>query len=329
MTSRGVGGSAKIALIPLVLACAGRARAEEHETSPVDFDISYSAPAGCPDQHEFEEAVRKRTAGFSPTDSASIPKKLDVRLRTTATGARGHLVIVDRSGASSVRDIEAATCAEASDGLALVVSLLFDPASERKAPPIETPAPAKPAPLPPRRPEPRRHPHLALSTSFIAASGEAPRVAPGGELSGALELEGGPSFRFLTRLGVRLTLPTTISNDEGTATFKWWAAFVALCPGLASNGEAVLYAICATVEQGLVNAAGTDTRNPRTSSTSWTGLGPGLVFAWAVLPPLYVLATVDGIFPLGRDRFVIGSEQIHEVPSVAIRAGAGLGVRIW
>jgi hypothetical protein len=132
---------------------------------------------------------------------------------------------------------------------------------------------------------------------------------------------------LLARAGVRLTVPDTVSSNEGLATFKWWAGVVSICPALAFGNRSFAQALCMTFEQGVLTAAGSETRNPRSSGRSWTAVGPGVAFRWAVLSPLFALVAVDALFPLNRDRFILGTEQIHEVPRVALRGEFGLGAR--
>jgi hypothetical protein len=294
---------------------------------PADLDIHYSAPAQCPDRTAFEKSIHKRTEHASSSrDGAAPPKRLDVRLEQTATGVRGRLAVADDAGGTTVREIEAATCAEAVDGLALIVALLFDPGSAKGA--VETPPPEespKPAPRDVTN-EPKRSSHIALSTSFIAASGHAPDLIPGGELALALEVPLFTRMLLFMKAGVRLTAPDTVSSNEGLATFKWWAGLASVCPALELRSPSFV-GLCVSMEQGVLSATGSDTRNPRSSGRSWTAVGPGLALRWSVLPPLFMFVAADALFPLRRDRFFLGTEQIHEVPAVAFRAEVGVGVR--
>ncbi len=294
---------------------------------PADLDIHYSAPPECPDRGAFEASIRSRTERTSHQGSEPV-KRLDVRLEPTAKGVRGRLAVPDGMGGTTVREIEAATCAEAVDGLALIVALLFDPESAHDGTKAQPPPqePARPA-APITTNEPKRSSHFALSTSLIGASGHAPELLPGGELALALEVPLVDRMLLLVRAGVRLTVPDTVSSDEGLATFKWWAGIASVCPALELGDPSLAQGLCVSFEQGVLSATGSDTRNPRSSMRSWTAIGPGLVFRWSVLPPLFSLVAADALFPLNRDRFHIGTEQIHEVPVVALRGEIGLGVR--
>jgi hypothetical protein len=295
---------------------------------PADLDVHYSAPPECPDRGAFEASIRKRTERASGShEGAAPPKRLDVHLEPTPTGVRGRLAVPDGKGGTTVREIEAASCAEAVDGLALIVALLFDPESANRVtdapPPVEPAKPAaRDAPI-----EHKRSSHFALSTSVIAASGHAPEILPGGELAVALEVPLVARMLLLARAGVRLTVPDTVSSNEGMATFKWWAGLASVCPALQLGDTSFVQGLCVSVEQGVLSATGSDTRNPRSSGRSWTAVGPGLALRWTALPPLFVLVVADALFPLNRDRFHLGTEQIHEVPAVAFRGEIGLGAR--
>lgn len=294
---------------------------------PADLDIHYSAPAQCPDRAAFEKSIRRRTERASSShDDAAPPRRLDVRLEQTATAVRGHLAVADDAGGTTVREIEAATCAEAVDGLALIVALLFDPESAKDA--TETPPPPESPKSAPRdvTSEPKRNSHFALSTSFITASGHAPDLLPGGELALAFEAPLFAGLLLYIKAGVRLTTPDTVSSNEGLATFKWWAGLASVCPAL-ELGDPSFVGVCVSMEQGVLSATGSDTRNPRSTGRSWTAMGPGLALRWSVLPPLFTFIAADALFPLNRDRFFLGTEQIHEVPAVAFRGEVGVGVR--
>jgi hypothetical protein len=85
---------------------------------------------------------------------------------------------------------------------------------------------------------------------------------------------------------------------------------------------------CLALEPGLLAAHGSDTRNARDENRAWFALGPGLGLAWAGAAPLVVDAGVELQIPLVRDRFKLGAETVFRPPSVGLRAGIGVGVRL-
>lgn len=305
------------------------ASAAEPPAAP-SLDVSYSAPETCPSQEVFEAAIRKRTMGLTaPRDDSSTPEHLDVHLRSAAAGFRGRLVVRERSGRSNLREIDGATCDEAVEGLALVVALMFDPGAESRAPPpASSPEPVNEAPRAVTRRE-RRSNHLSLATSVLALTGQSPHTVPGGELAAAFEAPLSERFELVFQGGARVSAPDTTERTEGNASFKWWAITASVCPAMRTASGSAFVAACAAAEQGELEATGSDTRNPRSATRSWTSLGPGITALWTAMPPLFATASIDAIFPLRRDRFVLGTEDIHEVPNVALRAGIGVGVRIW
>lgn len=262
-------------------------------------------------------------------DDASTPRRIEVQLQPTYIGFRGRLVVRDATGFATTREIETSSCAEAVEGLALIVALLFDPESAKSEPaPPAPPAESKAVERRVVEEERGRSTHFALSTSFLVASGQAPNPALGADLGLSLEALLIPQIVLLVRAGVRLTAPETVSSSQGVATFGWWAAFASACPVIAPHGnDSYVYGLCLTAEQGIVEGTGSETTNPRTAGRSWTALGPGFAMRWLVMPPLFLSVTFDVVFPFRRDRFLLGIEQIHEVPALATQGGFGIGVR--
>jgi hypothetical protein len=91
-------------------------------------DLRYFAPPSCPDRAAFEARLRHRTqaAQVDPRATRS-PRRFDVRVVLGAERAEGRIVVVDADGTTATRRIEAATCEEAVDGLALIAALTLDP----------------------------------------------------------------------------------------------------------------------------------------------------------------------------------------------------------
>ena len=88
-------------------------------------EIVYRAPARCPDASAFAERVRARQR---PAQGARPPtaRRLEVRIEQRAGRAIGQLRVLGADGALTRRSIEAATCDEAADALALIAALTLD-----------------------------------------------------------------------------------------------------------------------------------------------------------------------------------------------------------
>jgi hypothetical protein len=118
-----------------LVSCLGLARAQ----APLP-EIVYRAPDRCTDAEAFAERVRARRR---PAQGARAPtaQRLEVRIEQRAGRAIGQLRVLGADGALTQRSIEAATCDEAADALALIAALTLDLGAAEP--------PVRPAPEPP------------------------------------------------------------------------------------------------------------------------------------------------------------------------------------
>jgi len=94
-------------------------------------ELHYEALAGCPARDAFVKNLKARRRGAT----GDTVMRLEVRLRAVGTGSdrvdrgnrvEGTITVTARDGAHSERRIEATTCGEASDALALIAALAFE-----------------------------------------------------------------------------------------------------------------------------------------------------------------------------------------------------------
>lgn len=188
-------------------------------------EIVYRAPPRCPDAGAFAERVRarQRPAQGARTTTA---RRLEVRIEQRAGHTIGQLRVLGADGAVTQRNIEAATCDEAADALALIAALTLDldaaEAPARSAPeppdnrggaerepsirdrdrssPSETPAPGEVARDPAEEPSPAAEPQLgaAPQQSDDDGSQEDAAAAPAGDSDAAdtTATSAGPGLRF-------------------------------------------------------------------------------------------------------------------------------------
>jgi hypothetical protein len=124
-------------------------------------EVTYDAPASCPERAEFERRVRARVR--TDLDGAerrrAALRRIEVRIELRTGRALGQLVMHDAAGTAATRRIVAASCLEAVDALALIAALTIDPgsAAEPSPEPRSTSEPADTARLQPQ-PEPQPEP---------------------------------------------------------------------------------------------------------------------------------------------------------------------------
>jgi len=123
-------------LVTLVCAAPGaRAQAPASPSEDALTALRYEAPQSCPGRADFIARVRARTRSIEPrADAQPTTPRLRVRIEVLADGIAGSISIETGDGAIAGRKIRAATCAEASDALALIAALALYPDRQLQAP---------------------------------------------------------------------------------------------------------------------------------------------------------------------------------------------------
>jgi hypothetical protein len=123
--------SCRLALLGLALSTLGVIRARAAEPPP-PVRVVYRAPAECPTREEFESRVLARTGrdGLYPEGGAPF-ELFEIDLTPSPERTRGRLTTHLRGAYPTVREIQAASCREAVDGLALIVALTLDPTASK------------------------------------------------------------------------------------------------------------------------------------------------------------------------------------------------------
>jgi hypothetical protein len=106
-------------MLALALGCSGRvvqAQGAESTLPP----LRYEAPGSCPDRSFFMERMRARLLADGARALRSL--SLRVKLESSVASIRGELEI-DRGASSATRSLEAKSCREVVEGLALIAAL--------------------------------------------------------------------------------------------------------------------------------------------------------------------------------------------------------------
>jgi hypothetical protein len=285
--------------------------------------IEYRAPTDCPDAREFVWRISARVPKTREAAPSEKRRAFSATIHLEPSGAEGRLVIREADGSESVRTLEAATCAEVADALALVVALAIDPRATTDVPRAPPPAPAPEAPPEPN-PLPRTPWRFEAGLDGYVSSGFAPEVLLGAELFGGIRLESRELLSPVLRLGFGYVAGRSFAAPGGRASFGWAGSVVDLCPVGIHPGLSVSWLLCGRGELGVLSAHGSDTLNPRESNRFWLAAGPGTHLRLNILGPLAVEASGSLLFPWAKDRFLLGSAVIHEIPVAVVRGGLGL-----
>jgi hypothetical protein len=321
--------------------------------------LDYRAPEGCPDQVMFEAAVRAHTPQVSFVKQGEV-RACDVRI-DAGVPTTGRLVVRRDGRIEGSRQLEAASCAEAADALALMVALAVDPTALLPPPTAESAAaPAglssSPAPAPtgaatrspPSSPPETLRPYSAsqsgaeplapvvmpsgLPHTFYlgAAASVVTNVAPSAIVAAAPYGGWRGTRRRWTEPEVRVALvrgsSATFAVAGGTASFTWTVGQADGCLLSWPEGPARVLA-CARLEAGVLEGTGSGVAFARSADRGWLSAGPLLRFEWTAVAALFFDADVAAMVHVTDDRFYFAPDAtIYTVPVGGLEAALGLGI---
>jgi hypothetical protein len=308
--------------------------AAQDDTEPIR--LSYRAPEGCPDEASFVARIRERTKR--------------ARLAWTGEPARTFTVIVEagpppsgrvaiQAGGESqgMRRVQADTCSDVSDALALVIALAIDPRATLAAAPSAAAASAAPS-TPPSKvsaPAPVTNPAGEASAVFAGAdvtvaTGIAPRVLFGGSPYVGWRSAGATIWQPSLRLAFVRVGSGPLDVQGGKAEFTWTVGRLDVCPIVWPRGT-VRLTECVRVEAGTLEGARADVTSPPSHPDPWLSAGLLVRAEWSPLVWAFIDAEVGGLLRVTQDWFWFDSANtpFHEVPLVGVTAGVGLGVRFF
>lgn len=318
-----------LASLAFVVPLRVRAQPADAVSATDTLDVEWTTPTECPSSTE----LRRRVA-------ARVPAGLAVRARGRVEKRAGRYQValeVSTSSSSSrgERVLDAATCDELVESVAVVVAMSVAPAAERarEEDAAELPAPPPPAPAtgaPQDRPvaTPSHEPEGATSRVLVRAelSGDAgllPSAAIGGGLAVGVVLLRGLSVEASAAL---------FSSQDGTAP----ASAAGGSFGLLSGGARACYALtrgievlpCLGVEVARIAASGFGAATVSDAdSVTW---GPEALLAGRlpVAGPISVRVALGAFAPISRQSFVISAAgTVHQPAVVALRTFVGPELR--
>ncbi|HWP06202.1 MAG TPA: hypothetical protein VNN72_10690 [Polyangiaceae bacterium] len=343
----------------VLVAASTRVRAADAE--PVR--VGYEAPANCPAQSAFEAIFLRELGRATLAQAGEYARALTIRVTESAQGFQAGVELVDREGRSVARALEAPTCEQAVEAIALVAAL----AARSQAEPSESgdagvapaaiptatlsaePSPPEPAAPPPSIPAdsraspPKEAPPAAhdapreTTRLFGAAAGllVTTGVGPAAAFGGGVELRLGTTGPPARSLALLASYADTFRTSVNGVDVRMWLVRgrLELCPLEPLFSEHVSVSPCAGFELGSQSGSafedGTRVFNTQTESRLWAAgaLAGRARFRWgnvgAALGP-------EVVFPFTRNEFVLQRPELplYRVPGVAVGASAVAGI-VW
>ncbi len=303
----------------------------------VPIRVNYDAPASCPNQDAFFDALRARTERVRKAQGDE--PRVDVNVRVTRGDHRfhGEMREVVNQGETSARSVDGETCKEVIEALSFTVALSLDPEAHAPAPPdaeapASRPAPAI-APLPrviivqPPAPPAAAPLELELGLSVLGTVVETTGVASGAALSVMLLRETKASTSSAVQLSL-LFAGTGLLSAPGDHRTRFGALALDACPFRHRSGSWEI-APCALATLGFLELTGRGVTEPRTVDRAWFSAGIDLQVSWLLGRGIVFEGALGASVPLARHRYYTNTPEqvVAATPAVSPLVRAGLGYR--
>jgi hypothetical protein len=297
--------------------------------------VSYDAPASCPTEAAFYEAVRARTDHVREASSDESALDVNVRVSRTERGFVGEVREAMNHNESSARSVDGTTCKEVVEALSLTVALSVDPNAHAPTPtPVPSPQTAAVAVCPPV-PEalpvaatPAEPPlELEIGLSALATEVLTSDFSAGGALSGTFLRKLAENRSASLELSL-LFAATAASSPAAGHRAQLEGLSLAACPVRWQFGSIEL-SPCALGIAGVLEATGRGVAEPETITRSWWSAGVDVQLS-ALLGDGFVLESgVGASVPLVKRKFYLDvpSQIVTQTPVIAPMAHVGLGFR--
>jgi hypothetical protein len=323
-------------LLAAFLICVPSTGQELGSDARTAFRVEYVGPEGCSSAN----ALTQKIAGRAPHARAASPSEeavtFQVELETHA-GVSGRLLMREADGRTTIREVHAANCREATAALTLIAAVLLDPLGVvEDLPPREMPRLLPSAPTTRLR-SPPAAPRAVAGWSFGAAAGIGFEGAatPTFALAESLEVNAlqrrGSGFEPMLALSLNRTSPEDVRVAAGDSRFSWISARLAACPLALVLLEPLSLRVCGLFDAGELHASADSPQGARVQVMPWFALGAEIRLEWSLVRPLLLSLEGGVISPLSRGRFFFEPDDSRNtafvVPAVGGVARFGFGLR--
>jgi len=217
-----------------------------------------------------------------------------------------------------------------------------EPMAEKPPPPVPPPAAADETPPPPPPPEPT--PPAAVITqpapvepspppvyrfdfgaAVRLAHGPTPSLMPGVALAAGWERDTASIWSWKLELIAAHHQRGGWGTSFGTVDFALDLVTLNVCP-LRVGPRAVHARLCASSAAGRLAIDSRDNLTPRTASRPFVGVGGAALLTVAPHPRVELSASVEPQAALVRDTYSFTSNQVYEVPMLALFFGLGASI---
>lgn len=289
--------------------------------------LAYYASDGCPDEAGFVARIRTRTTRARIAWAGEVARTFTIAI-DQGPPPSGRVSVQTSGRDDGTRRVQADTCSDVADALALVVALAIDPRATMPSPVATAPA-AKPAtpPVVSTGLPARESGAFFVGLDGAIATGVTPRLLLGASPFVGWRARTGTLFEPSVRLAFMRVGAGGVDVPNGRVEFTWTIGRVDVCP-IVGPGGSVRVAACARFEAGALEAMRADVSSARTPLRPWVAAGLVARGEWSLFQWAFIDAEVGGVIRVTQDRFyfMMPGTPVYEVPPVGVTAGAGVGV---
>jgi hypothetical protein len=327
------GAAAGALVVALIITGTRAVQAEHARAAPESLALTYTAPDTCIDRDGFIDAVRSRATSKLRSKysfAVTITKGARFRGRLTATDDRGNVIR---------RDVEAATCAEVTDAIALALSMALEPDDDEapEAPPAvpktggvadvgPTLVPPPTESAPPPLPAPPDNPlAFSVGAAGLGVVGYTPVVSAGGALFGEIE-DRALSARLSAAFAESPAVTRGADQNQTQATFLWGAGQADLCAAFLMSTRWTATG-CGRFEVGVLQSS-SSTTGTALDTHAWYAVGVAARLRWLVASPFFLELSPWATAPITAQHYIFNTvTDVHDVPLIVGGASLGAGFR--
>jgi hypothetical protein len=289
--------------------------AEAEQPDGLRFDLTWDAPAGCPDGDAVKTDVLRLAGSW-----ASNPHRLKAKggIRRHAESGFSLLLATELDGESGERTLTNTSCQSLGDAAALMLALILNPDLSRTSPAV----PSQPPPS--REAKGDKHPSH-LSWLLGAQGGLQAGVLQ--DLSSVFALSlGVASGRLSLRLLPSVTLPQEISAEGSPGIGgRVWAGGAALLGCWATAVGRGVLAPCLGFEVAMQKGNGRGVLQPRAETNYWSSAELAGMAGYRVSDSVTLQLSAVGLLPLHRPSLYLNDIGVVTRPAVVgFKASAGI-----
>jgi hypothetical protein len=303
----------------------------------IPIRVNYDAPASCPNQEAFFDAVRARTERVRKAQGNEPRVDVNVRVTRGDHNFHGEMREVVNQDETAAHSVVGETCKEVIEALSFTVALSFDPEAHAPAPetkppttPVTKDQTVPPVPvvvLPPPTPPAVAPLELELGLSVLGTVVETAGFATGGALSVMLLRKASASRSSGVQLSLLFAGTGMLTAPEDHRT-RFGALALDACPFRHHSGS-FEFAPCALGTIGFLELTGRGVEVPETVNRVWASAGVDLQIAWLLGRGVVFESALGASVPLAPHSYYTNSpdQVVTATPVISPLVRVGLGYR--